>query len=79
MSIRPSDNQPFDCTTFVWKALNVHGSELHLFWAKSFPYSNCLCRTTDIAAVGTILYIFIMMKCRAKIQTEVLGHSRRLD
>ncbi len=28
LSIRPSDNQPFDCTTFV---LTLHGSELRLF------------------------------------------------
>ena len=26
-----SDNQPFDCGTFVW-VLTVHGYELRLFW-----------------------------------------------
>ena len=48
----PSDNQPFDWTTFVWEVLTVHGNELHLF------YSNYLCRTSYLAAVGTIFNVF---------------------
>ena len=36
-SIRPSDNQPFACTTFVWEVPVVHGNDFFLFWAKAFP------------------------------------------
>ncbi len=30
VSIRPMDNQPFDCTTFVLEVQTVHGNELRL-------------------------------------------------
>ena len=36
----------------------MHGNELRLFWAKANPYSNYLCRASDIAAVGTISKVF---------------------
>ena len=35
--IRPVNNQPFDCTTFVLEVLSVHGNELRLFWFKAIP------------------------------------------
>ena len=38
-SIRPSDNQTFDCTIFVLEVIIVYGNELRLFWAKAPPYT----------------------------------------
>ena len=35
--IRPSDNQPFDGTTFVLETLTVHGNELRLLRAMASP------------------------------------------
>ena len=57
-SISPIDKQPFDCTTFVFEVLAVHGNELRLFGSRHSPYSNYQYRAPDIAPVGTIFNVF---------------------
>ncbi len=41
MDIRLSNIQqttnPFDCTTFVWEILTVHGNKLRLFMGQDIP------------------------------------------
>ena len=37
ISKHPSDSQVFDCTTFVWEVLSVHGNELRLFIGQGIP------------------------------------------
>ena len=48
-----TDNQPFDCTTFVWEVL----MSCACLWAMAFPYFNYLCREPDVAEVGTIFNV----------------------
>ena len=49
-----------------------------LFGLRSSPYSNYLCRTTDIAAVENIYNIFIFKICRAKIRTRQREYALRI-
>ncbi len=52
------DNEPFDCTTLGWNSLLCMILSCVCFWPRHFPYSNYLCRESDIAAEGTIFHIF---------------------
>ena len=76
-SICPADNQPFECTIFVWEVLTVCGIELSLFLAKSFPLLY-LCRAPDIAAARTILTSLVMTRCRTKIRTYNLPDNEQM-
>ena len=61
---RPLSESP-NCT--------AHGNELRLFWIKAFPpYSNNLCRASEIAAEGTIFNVFIYDAVLAEIRTHLL-------
>ena len=67
------------------KVLTVHRNELHLFWAKESSYSNYLCRTSDITAVGTIsnVYSFGAMwswdSINSKTTSKWFRHGHRLN
>ena len=59
----PSDKQPFDFTTVVWKLYTcMMMMSCTCFDPRHSPYSNYLCRTSDIAAVGTILTSLVMTR-----------------
>ena len=78
MAKGPLDNQPFECIPMsgipncAWKWV------ASVFGLRSSPYSNYLCRTTDIAAVENIYNIFIFKICRAKIRTRKREYALRI-
>ena len=37
LTLSDRDNQPFDCTTFVWEVLTVYGNKLILFNGQGIP------------------------------------------
>ena len=57
MVIRPSDNQPFNCTTLVLEVMCMERSCTRVRPRHS-PYSNNLCCTYDITSVGIIFKVF---------------------
>ena len=48
----PTDNQTFDCTTFVWEVLTIHGNKFRIFMGQGIP------PTLIVHVVGTIFYVF---------------------
>ena len=58
---------PLIAQTLSSEVLTVHVNELRLFWQMHSLYSNYLCHTPDIAAVGTISKVFSFDTCLAKI------------
>ncbi len=54
----PTENQLFDCTTFVCKFNCACKCVVPVFWAKVFPLFNYFCRKSNIAVVGTIFNVF---------------------
>ena len=67
-----ADNQHFDCTTFVWESLLIMVVQCKFFGAISF--SNNLSSANDIAAVGTIFYVF----CCDTVLAEIWTHHHKV-
>ncbi len=52
------DNQPFVCTTFVWKSKLFMELSCACIGPRHSPYSYYQCRAYDIVAVGTTFKVF---------------------
>ncbi len=57
----------------------VHGTELRLFWAKTFPLLILLTRGSDIALVGTVFNIFSYDFISAEHRTNHLHDVHQAD
>ncbi len=73
-----ADNQPFDCTTFVWKSKLCMVLSCTCLGPRHSPYSYYSCRVSDIAAVVTTFNVYSSNAVWAEHRTHHLQNAEQI-